>query len=40
MLFLKHKNGYISKAQLAQQFVRETYNIESHISNLMQQYEF
>lgn len=40
MLFLKHKNDYISKAQLAQQFVRETYNIESHISNLMQQYEF
>lgn len=40
MLFLKHKNDCISKAQLAQQFVRETYSIDSHISNLMQQYEF
>lgn len=40
MLFLKHKNDYISKAQFAQQFVRETYSIESHMSNLMQQYEF
>ncbi len=40
MLFLRHKNYYISKAQLAQQFAWESYSIESHISNMMQQYEF
>jgi glycosyltransferase involved in cell wall biosynthesis len=40
MLFLASKNDYISKAQLAQQFVRSSYSIEQHIPNLMQQYEF
>ena len=40
MLFLENKNSFIYKTKLAQQFVRETYSIESHISNLMQQYEF
>lgn len=39
MLFLRHKNDYISKARLAQQFVRDTYSIESHITNMMKQYE-
>ena len=40
MLFLTSKNDYISKAQLAQQFVRSTYSIEQHITNMMQQYDF